>query len=163
MATQKWIPDPSWHICKVLHTLLVTSSDLCYLKSLYTAPLHEIDLALVIVTDKLHLTCFRSFASGTGIRQFALQVWVKAQMSIKSGVSKGGCSKAVLTVLIAFIYTPANALSTHVLKFSIPWIIPWKISILESLRKTKFIFQKLISGNEIALCNTVVALCLSIA
>lgn len=69
MATQKWIPDPSWHICKVLHTLLVTSSDLCYLKSLYTAPLHEIDLALVIVTDKLHLTCFRSFASGTGIRQ----------------------------------------------------------------------------------------------
>lgn len=52
-----------------LYTPLVTDLGLRYLKSLHIAPLHETDLASVIVIDKLHLTCLRSFASGTGIRQ----------------------------------------------------------------------------------------------
>lgn len=81
-------------------------------------------------------------------------------MSVKSEVSKGGCSKAVLVVLIPCIHTPATSLSTRAEIFR-PWSQPLKISILESLKKTKFAFQKLISGNEIALWKTVVALCLS--
>lgn len=71
MVAHKWtllIPNPSWYIDEVLCTLLVTSLDLCYLKSLYSPTLHEIDLALVIVIHNLHFTCLRSFASGTGMR-----------------------------------------------------------------------------------------------
>lgn len=62
------ILNPSWYIHEVLCTLLVTSLDLCYIKSLYSPTLHEIDLALVIVIHNLHFTCLWSFASGTGMR-----------------------------------------------------------------------------------------------
>lgn len=124
------IPDPSWHICKVLHTLLVPSLDLHYLKSLYTAPLHEIGLALVIVIDKLHSTCLRSFAPGTGVRQIYFAGASQSANVHKIRSFKGRQQQSCAGWI--------NSLHSHTCKVFIyscaeifhPWHHPLKISIM---------------------------------
>lgn len=142
-------------------TLLVTSLDLCCLKCLYNPPLHEIHLALVIVIHKHHFTCVRSFASGTGMRHICFAGASQSSNVHKIRSFKGRLQQSCACCLNSrhshtcklFIYPCAETFCLHEHRL--------KISILESLTKTKITFQKLISGNEIALWKAVVALCLS--
>jgi len=105
--------------------------------------------------------CLKSFASGTGIRQLCL-----AGVSQSANVRKIRHFKGRLQQSCAHCI---HSLHSHTCTFFIysaaeifhPWDHPLRTSILESLRKTDFMFQKLISGNEIALWKTIVALCLS--
>lgn len=62
-------------------------------------------------------------------------------------------------MFVSCIHTPAKFIS----QIFLPWDHPLRISISESVRKTMFVFQNLISENEVTLWKTAVALCLSYA
>lgn len=101
MATHKWTINSISKLA--LHTFLVTNLGLCCLESLYTAPLHETDLSLVIVTDKFYLTCLRTFASGTGIRQISFAGVSQSANVHKIRSFKGRLQKSLQCFYPAFI------------------------------------------------------------